>query len=192
MIIYKLAGITIFGSIALQIITFALNNNLELLNFLSLFTIQSNIVAGIVFILINYKNHQIVDYLRGLVTLSLLITSFGYIFLLGNKQDYLLPLVNIIVHYLAPSFALLTWIIQPPTTTPTIKCATTWLLFPLIFFVYSMTRGFFANWYPYNFIDPSKVSTHEIAFTFISVLIGSLILSWILALIAQRKFQPTT
>lgn len=186
-----LAGITILGSIALQVITFALNNNLELLNFLSLFTIQSNIVAGIVFILINNKNHQI-DYLRGLTTHSLLITSFGYIFLLGNKQDYLLPIVNIVVHYLAPSFALLSWIIQPPTTTPTIKSATTWLLFPFLFFVYSMTRGFFTYWYPYDFIDPNKMSSYEIAITLISVSVGSLILSWMLTLIAKRKFQSNT
>lgn len=190
MIIYAFAGITILGSIALQIITFALNNNLELLNFLSLFTIQSNIVAGIVFILINYKNHQVIDYLRGLATHSLLITSIGYIFLLGSKQDYLLPLVNIVVHYLTPSFALLYWIIQPPTMTPTIKSASTWLLFPFLFFVYSMTRGFFTNWYPYDFIDPNKIPLYEIAITFISVLIGSLILSWMLTLITKRKFQP--
>lgn len=189
--VYTIAGLIILASITLQIVNFALQNKLELLNFFSLFTIQSNLLSAVVFILTKHK-HEIFDYLRGLTTLSLLITSFGYIFLLGNKQDYLLPSVNIVVHYLAPSFALLSWIIHPPTIAPTIKSATTWLLLPFLFFAYSMIRGVFTNWYPYDFINPSKVSTHGIAITFVTVLIGSLILSLLLILIANRNSRSNS
>lgn len=183
---YLTSGLVIFASILIQVVSLAANNNLELTNFLSLFTIQSNILAGIVFILASNKQNPTIESLRGMATLSLLITSLGFIILLGGTQDYLLSWANLIVHYLAPAFALLSWLFDPPTTKISIRHALTWLFYPFLYFVYSMARGSITNWYPYDFIDPNKVSINIIAHNFGQVLLGSLIIIRLLTRNAQK------
>ena len=183
---YVASGTLILASILYQIYSLAASNNLELTNFFSLFTIQSNILAGIVFILASYKQNPTIDSLRGIATLSLLITSLGFIVLLGGTQDYLLPWINVVVHYLAPAFALLSWICDPPTTKISFKQALAWLLYPLLYFTYSMARGYITNWYPYDFIDPNKVSIAVIAYNFGVVFLGSLIIIWLMTRITTK------
>lgn len=186
---YLISGLVILASILIQIYSLAANNNLELINFLSLFTVQSNILAGIVFILTSNKQNPTLDNLRGLATLSLLVTSLGFIVLLGGTQDYLLSWVNLVVHYLVPAFALLSWLFDPPTTKVSIRQALTWLLYPFLYFVYSMVRGSITNWYPYDFIDPNKVSINVIAYNFGQVLLGSLIIAWLLTRTGKLKLR---
>lgn len=186
-ILYLVSGLVILASILIQIYSLAVNNNLELTNFLSLFTIQSNILAGIVFILASNKQNPTIDNLRGIATLSLLITSLGFIILLGGTQDYLLTWVNLVVHYLAPAFALLSWVFDPPTTKISIRQALAWLLYPFLYFVYSMLRGTLTNWYPYDFIDPSKVGISGLANNFGMILLGSLIIIWLMTRITTKS-----
>lgn len=53
-----------------------------------------------------------------------------------------------------PIAMILDWVLNPPTKEIKWKHAVSWLLFPLLYVIYSLIRGALINWYPYPFLDP--------------------------------------
>jgi hypothetical protein len=173
-------GIVILSSVVFQIIHLVVNNQLKLINYLSLFTIQTNILLAVTFILISGNRIQYRIFLRGTATLSILITGLGFIFLLGAKQSYLLPAVNLITHYLAPLAGLISWILLPINQSISYKSGLAWIIYPLIYFLYIMTRGYLIDWYPYNFINPKVVGINGVLTSFLMILSAYLIIIYLL------------
>ena len=187
---YFLIGFTILFSIIFQIFYFIAENNFELVNFFSLFTIQSNLLASIVLIVASNKSNQTIDYLRGLATLTVMIAGLGFFLLLGGVQDYLLITVNLILHYLSPIALLVMWLINPPSAEMPIKRTLSWLIYPFVYFIYSIIRGEIINWYAYDFFNPSISGVSGVITNFLIILIGSLAIIWFLS-ITKKKIKKT-
>ncbi|EEL05689.1 hypothetical protein bcere0014_25630 [Bacillus cereus BDRD-ST196] len=153
-------------------------------NFFSFFTIESNILVAVILLFSSFgtalfgRSEQF-GVLRGAATVYILSTGLIYFLLLRGLEESLqtaIPWVNTVLHYIMPLAMILDWVINPPTKTITWKQAASWLVFPLLYVVYSLIRGPFVNWYPYPFLDP-RIGGYGRVFLYsigISVVIGAI------------------
>jgi hypothetical protein len=155
-------------------------------NFLSFFTIESNI-AGAAALLWGAtddqerRNPATVDYLRGAITLYLAITGVVYAALLAgiSDEDEEPPtlddkIVNSVVHQILPVVMTVDWLLVPPTTRLSYRKAMIWLAGPLAFAGYSLVRGPRVDWYPYPFLDPREAGGYKsIAAYSVGIAVGS-------------------
>lgn len=128
------------------------------LNFLSFFTIQSNVLVAIVLIVSVFSNRM--GALRGAATLYIATTGIVYGLLLSGLEESLqttLPWVNIVLHYVTPIAVVLDWIADPaPLRGSYARIVVLWLIYPLAYCVYSLVRGGITGWYPYPFMHPAS------------------------------------
>jgi hypothetical protein len=132
------------------------------INFFSYFTILTNLFVAVVLIVsaINRIRRKTPtetgDILRGSATVSIAIVGIVFGLLLSHMDSGMIPWTNFVVHYLIPVIMVLDWLIQPPTAKLVARHIGYWIIYPIVYLIYSLIRGAFTNWYPYWFIDPAK------------------------------------
>jgi hypothetical protein len=181
-------GIIILGAVFAQLIT-SINYDRSISNFFSFFTIQSNLLSALLLIVIGSyvllgKSGRTVAYLRGALTLYMTMTGVIYVLLLSGYEHDLqttIPVVNIILHYVAPAYVLLDWLAFPPKKL-SFRPALVWLAYPLFYLAYSLVRGAFVDWYPYPFINPTVSGWPNLIGTSLTIALGCLLLTWLLVL----------
>lgn len=140
-------------------------------NFFSFFTIESNLIGAITFVvgalwlLLGWTRRRL-DYLRGAATLYMVVTGIVYAVLLSNADvQTAIPWVNAVLHYLFPAGMLLDWLLDCPKQL-SFKRALLWLIYPLAYLAYTLIRGPFAHhWYPYPFLNVSGHGYTYVAFS---------------------------
>jgi hypothetical protein len=95
---------------------------------------------------------QAYDLLRGAAVIYMTITGAVFVLLLSGSAPSV-PWANAIVHYLMPIVIVLDWLIDPPRARITWGRAWRWLIFPVVYFSYTLIRGAIVGWYPYPFLD---------------------------------------
>lgn len=138
----------------------------EILNFFSFFTIQSNILFAAVLLAGALKpgSGRARAAVRGAATLYMLITGIVYWTLLqwtGAELGLTAPWVNLVLHGVLPLVAIADWVLAPPGAALSRATAMRWLLYPVLFFAYSMVRGYLVVWYPYPFLNPGLHSGYS-------------------------------
>ncbi|MEZ2370141.1 Pr6Pr family membrane protein [Arthrobacter sp. RCC_34] len=129
-------------------------------NFLSYFTIQSNIIVVIVLAIAAVaawrgRGTRWLDYLRGAATVYISITGVVYSLLLSDIDvNTPLPWVNVVLHYTIPTITVIDWLVDLPSPRIGLRTALIWLAYPALYLVYSLVRGPLVDWYPYPFLDP--------------------------------------
>jgi hypothetical protein len=180
-----------FALLVLTAITGQLDHSLQktgfsLVNFFSYFTIESNLFAAAILLMSAYllihskkRSHE-QEMLRGAATLYMVTTGIIYGLLLSKaKVQITLPWVNDVLHRLFPLVMLFDWLYDKPTHKITARQSLLWLVFPVIYLMYSLIHGPLAHhWYPYPFID---VSQHG----YLKVLISSLFIAVFVVALAQ-------
>lgn len=183
-------GLLIAIAIVLQLVT-SLQQGRNIANFFSFFTIQSNLLAAAALLtigvgtLLNKKATQQFAFIRGAATLYMTITGIVFALLLSGLEQQLqvtLPWVNIVLHYIAPAIVILDWLVFPPSYTFSFKQTVYWLAFPAFYLFYSLIRGAIVHWYPYPFLDPVQTGWPTVLVMSIFITIGTVGLSWVLAL----------
>lgn len=134
-------------------------------NFFSYFTIESNLLAVAMFVIVafNYSfNAGTIKKLyifKGAVTLYMLMTGIIFAILLAPIENAALTAVpwdNIVLHYIIPIAVFIDWICLQPKVAVSFKHSLLWVSFPAIYVVYSLIRGFYTGWYPYPFLDADR------------------------------------
>lgn len=182
----------LFALLGLAAIITQYVNNIDLLgdafrpdNFFSFFTIESNllfigVLLGGAYMALKKRTSATFELFRGGAMLYMLITGIIFSLLLTGIQEELLthiPWVNSVLHYVLPVVALLDWAFDLPKRKVTFKQSLLWLIFPLAYFVYSLVRGHYVQWYPYPFLNPtldggwSRVISMAIFITFVFVFV---------------------
>lgn len=154
----------------------------SLANYLSYFTVESNIL-GVIALLVGGllapqgRGWQL---FRGAATLYMLITMVVYAVLL-SRIDVMLndKWINDVMHRYLPLVLLLDWLLvaMPQRLRPSPQLIGQWLIFPLLYGVYSLIRGPIVDWYPYPFIDPRQQG-------YLSMAIGLVVLTLVFAALA--------
>jgi hypothetical protein len=160
---YRLAlGLLAFVAMSVQVLDLAHKGNFNPGNFFSFFTIESNILAALLFTTLGLagllgKQLQQRGFLRGSITLYMAITGVVYSLLLAGLSKELqttIPWVNVVLHYLMPVVVVGDWLIDTPRQIIPFSKALWWLIFPVTYVVYSLIRGSIVGWYPYPFLNP--------------------------------------
>jgi hypothetical protein len=130
-------------------------------NYFSYFTIDSNLIAVVVLLVgvacWRSTNPPALDLLRGAAVVYMSVTGVVFTLLLsGVDVDTQLKWVNTVVHELMPLVILADWLIAPPASHLTLRQGALWLLFPLVWIIYTLIRGAASNWYPYPFLNPTN------------------------------------
>jgi hypothetical protein len=140
----------------------------SIVNFFSYFTNLSNIFAAIVLIwgafqlMTHRQPSPSTDLLRGMAVVNMAIVGIVFSALLRDvDMGYLLPWVNTVLHYIMPIVVVLEWLFQPPTTKLGVKHLLWCQVFPLLYLVYTLTRGAIVGWYPYPFLTPANVGGYS-------------------------------
>ncbi len=97
---------------------------------------------------------------RGAVTVYMTITGLVYAVLLApiaaDVGSYA-PWANFTHHNLGPGAIVVDWLLFPPIKKISRRMAWLWLIFPAGYFTFSLIRGAGVNWYPYPFLNPTRV-----------------------------------
>lgn len=184
----------LFAGIGLAAIIAQLANSIttgrSIANFFSFFTIESNILAIALLILLGVsglrsKTPKEYAYFRGGATLFMIITGIIYGTLLAGNEVALqttIPWVNTVLHYIMPIAVLADWLISPPKQRILFRKAIFWLIFPLAYLGYSFIRGSIIDWYPYPFIDPVLNSWNHVLIMSAIIAAVTVVLAWVVCL----------
>lgn len=164
---------------------------LDAVNFLSFFTIQSNLIGAVALASIALRGERRprwVDWLRGGATVYLTITFVVVIALLqGIDVGLQLAWVDFALHKLSPVIVVLDFVLDPPRTRQSPRDALLWLVYPLIWLGYTLVRGAAIGWYPYPFLDPSRAGGYgSVAVTSLVILVAGALLSLAVAWLGDR------
>jgi uncharacterized protein YacL len=178
-----------FSAIVTEITTIVEQGRFNPANFFSFFTIESNIFAVIVLILsalaLAYGKHsKRLDMLRSANTLNIIVVGLVFTLLLSGIKDAeftAVPWDNTVLHYIMPIVIALDWFIDLPKVRIAFKQALVWMVFPVVYVVYSLIRGRIVGWYPYPFVNPSQHGYAGVAITSIVIALGSTGLIWLIS-----------
>ncbi len=138
------------------------------------------------------KKSRALDVLRGLSAVLILVVGIGFVILLSTMDAVVLTAVpwdNLVLHYIIPAAALVDYLIDRPATKFNFRRSLAWLLLPIIYVSYALTRGALTGWYPYPFLDPGTSGYGSVAIVISSLLVLGIALVW---LAARFSGKPST
>lgn len=135
----------------------------HLITFFSYFTIETNLLLAVVLTIL-WAQPQAERFLAGPSLNSALVV---YVIVVGVVYELFLRhlwhphgmqlLADVLLHDAIPLVYSLFWLLLLPKGSLRRSDPVTWLIFPLVFFFYSMFRGVAFGIYPYPFIDASQL-----------------------------------
>ncbi len=198
MVLYKVA----FAALALVAVFLQFKDVLEMpnpniANFFSYFTIESNIFAAAILLVsaayvVCRKQSAQLSYLRGAATLYMAMTGIIYSLLLaGADVQITVPWVNEVLHYIFPLVMVADWIIDRPEPGVRLKKAAWWLVFPILYLLYSLVRGHITNWYAYPFLNVKLHGLGDVLGSSMVIALGVVVLAWAIVKVAQLGPEKT-
>jgi hypothetical protein len=172
------AALTIVA-IIVQLVGLANDGTLNPVNYFSYFTIDSNLIAVGVLLAAAANRGRVnarLDLARGAAVVYMGITGIVFTLLLsGTDVDTAIPWVNTVVHQLMPLVMLADWLVTPPAARLRLQQSLLWLSFPLVWIVYTLTRGAIVNRYPYPFLNPANGGYASVAVYSVAILVAMLV-----------------
>jgi hypothetical protein len=157
-----ITGVAIIVALTAQFQLAITRGNFVKANFFSYFTVESNIAAAFVLLVLEFPTgshlERFARLIRPAVTLYMTMTGVIYAVLLAPASadvGLTAQWVDVIVHEIGPLVVFADWVLAPPDRRPVIRDIRAWLVFPVVYVVYSLIRGPIADWYPYPFLDPN-------------------------------------
>ncbi len=192
-----IAAVTWFAVILqfyLQIVNRTTEVGEAIIRFFSYFTILTNILVAVCFTSLSLHQKKEAGFFHKpgvltAVTVYIFIVGLVYNLVLRsqwNPQGWQLVADNLL-HTITPLLALLYWFIYASTRNIGIQQLSTWLLYPLFYLVYVLIRGSFSNFYPYFFIDVSKLGYTKAFINALYVTCCFLLVSVLLTWLGNRR-----
>lgn len=195
----------VFGLLGLAAVTVGFTDRVidahaSAVNYFSFFTILSNVGAFAVLLGAAVPGaltrRKAWEYVRGAVTVYMVITGIVYNLLLAQYAVDVPAWVNDLEHRILPIAVMLDWLLFPPPRGWISKAkAMWWLVFPILYLIYSEVRGPSAHWYPYPFLDPRQHGVVHVVVNVIGIaaafVLASLVVAWAGDVLARRK-EPAT
>lgn len=197
--IAAIAWFAVILQLYLQIINRKTEVGEALVRFFSYFTILTNIIVAVCFTSLSRQQGKGFHFFNkpGVITAVTV-----YIFIVGLVYNLVLRslwapqglqlLVDNLLHSVTPLLTLIYWFAYTSTKETGWKEPVAWMLYPLFYLIYVMIRGSFSDFYPYFFIDVSKLG-YATAFTnAVYVTLGFLVVSYLLIAVGKLRKNQTT
>ncbi|UFU05195.1 Pr6Pr family membrane protein [Ruania halotolerans] len=190
--VLRLALVALLAAAFAAQLTFSLTlETFRLSNFFSFYTVQSNLIGGVVFTVSGVcalrgrlPERLPLDMIRGAATLYLAITGAVYNLVLAGLEDSLdtqVMFANVVLHMVMPIAVVLDWIVDPPCTRVPLRTALWWLIYPGAYLIYTLVRGPIVDWYPYPFTDPRVQGYGAVAMWSLVLTAGFAALAWLVS-----------
>jgi hypothetical protein len=153
-----IAALAIGTVIADIILTGLAEGGMDLGNHFGQFTVLSNVFVAVVMLLLVARRGRPLKWepeLRGSAVVALVAAGLLHAMLLGGLPAASGQVVNRLLHIVVPALAVLEWLLVASRRSPRWWATFAGILFPSLFFVYTLIRGAFVGWYPYDFVDPT-------------------------------------
>jgi len=164
----------------------------SVVNFFSFFTIQSNIIGAVAITIAALAGPAArgaiwLSQLRGAATLYMGITGMIFSLLLsGADVQTPIPWVNSTLHYVFPLFIVVDWLVDRSVRPLAFRQGLVFLVYPVLYGVYTLIRGPILDWYPYPFLDPRVHGYLYVVVMMIFVAVVGLALAWLLCWTSRR------
>ncbi len=164
---------------------------------LSFFTVQSNILSGIVSAQLArnpHRNGPLWRVVRLAALVGITVTGVVYASVLakfhephGGKEIF----ANTIFRYVVPVMMVVGWVLFGPRPRISLRTVGLSLLYPIAWIAYTLIDGALSSWYPYPFLD---VITHGYARVAGNGALVVVVLGVVTALFwwGDRRLSPTT
>jgi hypothetical protein len=137
---------------------------------LSYFTIENNILVALsLTALLLFPTSKLGRFFSkpsvlGAITMYITIVCLVYQLVLRGQHVQLgwFRFCDEILHSISPPMFVLFWLLFVPRANIAWGKAINWLLFPLLYCFYILIRGAISNYYPYSFIDGTKLTYGQI------------------------------
>ena len=207
----KPAGVQIFSTIGavmawvaviLQLYLIIVNRTVSisetLLRFFTFFTILSNILVAVCFTVLALKPRiEGSGFFSGAgvlsaVTVYITIVGTVYQFVLRQIWDPqgLQKIVDELLHTVIPAYFILFWFLFARKFTLQWNQILPWLIFPLCYLIIILFRGALAGYYPYPFVNVTKLGYAKVFLNCGMVLIAFLFFSALLVAVARLSKKP--
>lgn len=166
-----------------------------IIRFFSFFTILTNLLVALFFTakVFKLKKKPFVILLKSgavtvLMTYILLVGIVYQIILRGIWEPTgLQMIVDEILHTIIPLYYLGYWYRYTTSTNFGLRSVFYGLAYPLFYFVFIMVRGHFSNFYPYPFVNVSKIGWVAVSLNFVLIFCAITLLMAILGYFEKRK-----
>jgi hypothetical protein len=158
-----------FSGIALQLYLTIVNRQVDLLSaitkYISYFTILTNILVFLSFsfqwLLPDSKTGKFFSRYTTTTAVCVYILVVGIIYNIVLRPLWAPKgwdkLADEILHTFVPLYYILYWAFIAQREKIAWKEAINWLIYPILYFIYTLTRGLFTNSYPYPFVDVAQL-----------------------------------
>jgi len=162
-------------------------------NFFSYFTILTNLLIAICLstVLINPASRLGAYFSKVTVQSALAL----YIFIVGLVYNTVLRgivslsglewLVDNILHVAIPVLYVIYWLVFIPKGVLKYKDGVPWIIYPLVYLVYSMIRGNITHWYPYPFLNADTLGYQKVILNIVLMIVAFFVVG--LGLIAVNR-----
>lgn len=96
-------------------------------------------------------------------------------------------LVDEMLHTIIPIYFIVYWFLIVPKGGLKWKSIWAWMIFPLLYLIYSLVRGAVVGWYPYPFLDAGKLGYGQVLFNSLMVFIAFLAVSLLMVWVAKLR-----
>jgi len=161
-----------------------------LIRFISFFTILTNTLVALFFTgrLLNAVFTEKAGWLTAL-TSYILVVGITYQILLRHlwQPAGLQWVVDELLHTIVPLLVVIFWIFVGERTIIHYRQIPRWLLYPLVYFGYTLIRGLSTSYYPYPFIDANKLGLSRALLNGVFILVFFVVVQLVLVWVAKRQ-----
>jgi hypothetical protein len=168
----------------------------RIIRFFSFFTILTNTIVAITTTVIAFfPNNKFFSKASTQAAVASYITIVGLVYSLALRSVWdpqgWQAVADHTLHDVVPVMFVVYWLISAPKSGIAWIDPIKWLVYPVIYIVYSLARGAIVNWYPYWFINVGEVGYQtaltNTAFIMVAFIVIGFIFVAIARLLARRE-----
>jgi len=162
-ILYRFAFAALsLTAVFVQFFAVTVAQGLSIVNFFCYFTNLSNLMISIVFIVSAIRlltgrtdpSDSDVAIRGGAVVYIVFVGIVFNTILADGDVGAVIPWVNTVVHIVIPIAGLVDWVIWTPRRRLPLSVTLWWMIWPVVYSLFSMIRGAIDGFYPYPFYNP--------------------------------------
>jgi hypothetical protein len=166
-----------------------------LIRYFTFFTILSNILVAFVFTAEWLQSNLLKYFAKSNTQVAVAV----YIFVVGFVYHTILRFIwqpkgwdkvaDELLHLVLPIAYILYWYFKFSKQIINYKRIFGWLLFPIIYIIVVMVRGYFSNYYPYPFLNVSDLGIEKVLWNSLYMFLFFVIVSYVFYLINNLKVK---
>ncbi|TDQ30181.1 Pr6Pr family membrane protein [Tenacibaculum caenipelagi] len=181
-------------TIITQFVLMILNRQTDIpetiIRFFSFFTILTNTLVALYFTSKITRTMSIFNKNGALTAITTFILIVGLVYQIILRATWtptgLQLIVDELLHTIIPVYMLVYWLLYAKPNNFKLKPILPWLAYPVIYITYIMIRGKLSGFYPYPFLNVSKIGLQQSIINISIILIVSLILMSFLIFVGKK------